>query len=77
MFLHRESQEVVREATEANIDGIIFVHLIGQSVDSDFLKSIRAIANGSSYYPKEVRAMAGYEKSIALAGLSDRESVVL
>ena len=71
LFLHRESQEVVREAIEANVDGIIFVHSIGQSVDGDFLKSIRAIANGSSYYPKEVRTMAGYAKSIALAGLSD------
>ena len=52
LFLHRESQEVVREAIEANVDGIIFVHSIGQSADGDFLKSIRAIANGSSYYPK-------------------------
>ena len=77
MFLHRESQEVVREAIEANVDGIIFVHSIGQSADGDFLKSIRAIANGSSYYPKEVRTMAGYVKSVALAGLSDRESEVL
>lgn len=77
LFLHRESQEVVREAIEANVDGIIFVHSIGQSVDGDFLKSIRAIANGSSYYPKEVRTMAGYAKSIALAGLSDREAEVL
>lgn len=77
LFLHRESQEVVREAIEANVDGIIFVHSIGQSVDGDFLRSIRAIANGSTYYPKEVRTMAGYAKSIALAGLSDRESEVL
>jgi DNA-binding NarL/FixJ family response regulator len=77
LFLHRESQDVVREAIEANVDGIIFVHSIGQSADGDFLKSIRAIANGSSYYPKEVRTMAGYVKSIALAGLSDRESEVL
>ena len=77
LFLHRESQEVVREAIEANVDGIIFVHSIGQSVDGDFLKSIRAIANGSSYYPKEVRTMACYAKSIALAGLSDREAEVL
>ena len=77
LFLHRESQDVVREAIEANVDGIIFVHSIGQSADGDFLKSIRAIANGSSYYPKEVRTMAGYVKSIELAGLSDRESEVL
>ena len=62
LFLHRESQDVVREAIEANVDGIIFVHSIGQSADGDFLKSIRAIANGSSYYPKEVRTMAGYVK---------------
>ena len=77
LFLHCESQGVVREAIEANIDGIIFVHSIGQSDDGDFLKSIRAIANGSSYYPKEVRTMAGYVKSIELVGLSDRESEVL
>ena len=77
LFLRREIQDVVREAIEANVDGIIFVHSIGQSADGDFLKSIRAIANGSSYYPKEVRTMAGYVKSIELAGLSDRESEVL
>ena len=77
LFLHHESQDVVREAIEANVDGIIFVHSIGQSADGDFLKSIRAIANGSSYYPKEVRTIAGYVKSIELAGLSDRESEVL
>ena len=37
LFLHRESQDVVREAIEANVDGIIFVHSIGQSADGDFL----------------------------------------
>ena len=77
LFLHCESQDVVREASEANNDGIMFVHSIGQIADADFLKSIRAIANRSSYYPKEVRIMAGYVKSIELAGLSDRESEVL
>ncbi len=50
---------------------------IGQRVDGDFLKSIRAIANGLSFYPKDVRTMIGYAKSIALAGLSERESEVL
>ena len=66
-------KNVVREAIGANADGIIFVHSIGQSTDGDFLKSIRAIANGSSCYPKEVRTMAGHVKSIELVGLSDRE----
>ena len=36
LFLYRESQDVVREAIEANVDGIIFVHSIGQSADGDF-----------------------------------------
>jgi DNA-binding NarL/FixJ family response regulator len=75
--LHRESQDVVREAIEVNVDGIIFVHSIVQSADGDFLKSIRAIVNGSSCYSKEVRTMAGYLKSIELAGLSERESELL
>ena len=38
LFSHRESQDVVREAIEANVDGIIFVHSIGQSDDGDFFK---------------------------------------
>ena len=59
---------------EVNVDRIILDHSIDQSADGDLLKSIRAIANGSSYYPKEVRTMAGYVKSIKLAGLLDRES---
>ena len=41
----------MREAIEANVDGIIFVHSIDQRADGDFLKSIRVIANGSSYFP--------------------------
>ena len=51
---------------------LFFVHSIGQSADGDFLKSIRAIANGSSYYPKEVRTMAGYVK---VSNLQDYQTV--
>ena len=77
LFLHRENQEVVREAIDAHIDGIAFVSSIGKGVDGDFLKSLVAISNGESYYPKEVREMAGFEKAQILSDLSDRETEVL
>ena len=76
LFLHRENQEVVRDALDAQIDGVIFVSSIGRGVDGDLFKSLTAIANGESYYPKEVREMAGFEESI-LSELSEREIEVL
>ena len=77
LFLHRENQEVVRDAIDAHIDGVIFVSSIGKGVDGDLFKSLTAIANGESYYPKEVREMAGFEKSRILSELSERETEVL
>ena len=77
LFLHRENQEVVREALDAHIDGIAFVSSIGKGLEGDFLKSLVAIGNGESYYPKEVREMAGFEKSQILSDLSERETEVL
>ena len=68
---------MVREAIDAHIDGIAFVSSIGKGVDGDFLKSLVAIGNGESYLPKEVREMAGFEKSQILSDLSGREKVVL
>ena len=77
LFLHRENQAVVREALDAHIDGIAFVSSIGKGLEGDLFKSLKAIANGSSYYPKEVRTMAGFEKSQILSDLSARETEVL
>jgi len=77
LFLHRENQEVVREAIDADIDGIAFVSSIGKGVDGDFIKSLVAIQKGESYFPKEVREMAGFEKSQILSDLSERETEVL
>jgi len=77
LFLHRENQEVVRDALDAQIDGVIFVSSIGRGVDGDLFKSLTAIANGESYYPKEVREMAGFVKSQILSELSEREIEVL
>lgn len=77
LFVHRENQEVVREALDAHIDGIAFVSSIGKGVDGDMYRSLRAIANGTSYYPKEVRDMAGFQKSQILNDLSTREIEVL
>ena len=77
LFLHRENQEVVRDALDAQIDGIAFVSSIGKGVDGDLFKSLSAIANGSTYYPKEVREMAGFKKSLILNELSGRETEVL
>ena len=77
LFLHRENQEVVREALDAHIDGIAFVSSIGKGIKGDFFQSLSAIANGSSYYPKDVREMAGFQKSQILNDLSAREIEVL
>ena len=77
LFLHRENQEIVRDALDAHIDGIAFVSSIGMGLDGDFIQCLSAIANGSSYYPKEVRETAGFEKSLILSELSSRETEVL
>ena len=67
----------MRDALDAQIDGVIFVSSIGRGVDGDLFKSLTAIANGESYYPKEVREMAGFVKSQILSELSEREIEVL
>jgi DNA-binding NarL/FixJ family response regulator len=77
LFLHRENQEVVRDALDAHIDGIAFVSSIGQGFDGDFFKSLEAMANDSSYYPKVVRETAGFKKNLILNELSVRETEVL
>lgn len=77
LFLHRESQELVRDAIEAHVDGVIFVSSLGNAGQGDFIKSIRAISSGSNYYPKEVRAVAGYTRTPVIADLSQREMEVL
>ena len=77
LFLHRENQEVIRDAIDASIEGIAFVSSIGQGIEGDFFKSLKAIANGSTYYPKEVREVAGFQKSLILNELSARETEVL
>ena len=77
LFLHRENQEVIRDALDASIEGIAFVSSIGQGIEGDFFKSLEAIANGSTYYPKEVREAAGFQKSLILNELSARETEVL
>lgn len=77
LFLHRENQDVVREALNAHVDGIAFVSSIGKGVEGDLFKSLSAIAHGSSYYPKEVREMAGFKKNEILNDLSARETEVL
>ena len=77
LFLHRESQEVVRKAIDAGIHGIVLVSSIGGGLEGDFIKSIIAIGNGESYYPKEVRTMASFERNQILNDLSVRETEVL
>ena len=77
VFLHRESQAVVREALEAFVEGVMFVSSLGKGVDGDFIRSLAAIAHGGNYYPKEVKAVAGYEAVEVLPDLTDRELEVL
>ena len=77
VFLHRETQAVVREALEAFVEGVMFVSSLGKGVDGDFIRSLAAIADGGNYYPKEVKAVAGYESVEVLPDLTDREMEVL
>ena len=77
VFMHRETQAVVREALEAFVEGVMFVSSLGKGVDGDFIRSLAAIANGGNYYPKEVKAVAGYESVEVLPDLTDREMEVL
>ena len=77
LILHRENQEVVRDALDACIEGVAFVSSFGKGVEGDFMKSLTAIANGTTYFPKEVREMAGFEKATILNDLSVRETEVL
>ncbi|WP_415409804.1 LuxR C-terminal-related transcriptional regulator [Synechococcus sp. A10-1-5-9] len=77
LLLHRENQEVVRDALDAHIDGIAFVSSIGQGFDGDFFKSLEAMADGNTYYPKKVRETAGFKKGLILNELSSRETEVL
>ena len=66
LLLHRENQEVVRDALDAHIDGIAFISSIGQGFKGDFFKSLEAMANGNSYYPKAIIEKADFKKSLIL-----------
>ena len=77
VFLHRETQAVVRGALDAFVEGVIFVSSLGKGLEGDFMRSLTAIADGGNYYPKEVKAAAGYEAVEILPDLTDREIEVL
>ena len=77
VFLHRETQAVVREALDAFVEGVVFVSSLGKGVDGDFIRSLAAISDGGNYYPKEVKAVAGYESVEVLPDLTERELEVL
>ena len=48
-----------------------------RGIYGNFLKSLVAIGNGESYFPKEGLKMAGFEKSQILSDLSERKTEVL
>ena len=77
VFLHRETQAVVREALDAFAEGVMFVSSLGKGVDGDFIRSLAAIAEGGNYYPREVQTVAGYEGIEVLPDLTERELEVL
>ena len=77
VFLHRETQAVVREALDAFAEGVIFISSLGKGVDGDFIRSLSAIAEGGNYYPQDVQTAAGYERIEVLPELSEREIEVL
>lgn len=73
LFLKRETKEVVREALDAHCDGVIFCSTLGHG---GYLDAMTAVANGSTYYPKEVKTAAGYTETI-LPELTGKELEVL
>ena len=77
VFLHRETQAVVREALDAFAEGVIFISSLGKGIDGDFIRSLSAIAEGGNYYPQDVQTAAGYEGIEVLPELSEREMEVL
>jgi DNA-binding NarL/FixJ family response regulator len=76
LFLHRETQAIVRDAINAHSDGVIFVSSIGKGTDGDFLKAMLAISSGHTYYPQSVREAAGFDAQ-QLPDLTLRELDVL
>ena len=76
LFLHREIQAIVRDAINAQADGVVFVSSIGKGIDGDFIKAMSAVSAGHTYYPKEVREAAGFSAD-PLPDLTLRELDVL
>ena len=76
LFLHRETQAIVRDAIDAQADAVIFVSSIGNGIDGDFLKSLKAISTNHTYYPQSVRDAAGFQAQ-QLPDLTLRELDVL
>jgi len=62
LFLRRETQAVVRDALDVGADGVIFVSSLCRLGDGDFMRALRAVSNGSTYFPKSIRATAGYSE---------------
>ena len=61
LFLERETQPVVRDAINAHTDGVMFVSSIGGGLQGDFVQALASVAEGNTYYPKEVRERAGFD----------------
>ena len=76
ILLRRESDNVVNEALEAGADGVIFSSSLGTG-HGDFVKALRALADGGVYYPATVRNLIHNKLSPSKLDprdhLSDRE----
>jgi len=83
LFLRRETQAVVRDALDVGADGVMFVSSLSSVGDGDFMRALRAVSDGSTYFPQSVRITAGYSDSQQWkpqplpADLSEREQEVL
>ena len=77
LFTDRETLAVVRDALNSATDGVVFVSSIGLGMGGDFGPAIKAVSEGNVYYPKDVRAKAGFELKPLPSDLSARELDVL
>ena len=77
LFTERETLAVVRDALNSATDGVVFFSSIGLGMGGDFGPSIRAVSEGTIYYPPDVRKKAGFDLKPLPSDLSVRELDVL
>ena len=80
VLTHRENAELVREAEEAGVDGLVFRSAIGLSGEGSFLQAIGRVARGAVSLSPAVNCIVGNADKDALdavAQLTEKEREVL